>query len=579
MGKLWLALAVVTTAACHFTSNATGDGGGPTIDASSATCGNGIVEPGEDCDDGDTKADSYCDSMCHFTCGNGVVDSDQGETCDTSIASGPGSCPTACDDGDACTTDVLEGSGCTAQCVYSPITSAIDGDGCCPAGANANTDNDCTAMCGNGVLEAGELCDPGIVAGAGACPESCDDDQSCTTDTLVSGGTCQAMCTFTAITMPINNDGCCPAGANPGDDNDCSAACGNGFVDVGETCDTAIASGAGKCPTACDDGIACTSNVLSNPGTCTAACVYPAITMPINGDGCCPTGANANDDNDCAPVCGNGVVEAGEQCDDGNTDNTDACDNTCHTHVVATAFRFNTLELRDPHTWINVPILGCKDITDNKLLGEPSVNDQLLSEITTDSNGDGLLDLSPTLVFRPLDQVNAHMPALQLYFADCTSPLASTSCKPNAQVPVALTATNQSTGTCLATIAGTVKPYSPAVTTTTGPCFVSASSTIAVSIVGIPLTLHDARIAATYSGSPATQVVNGLLVGFMTETDANATNLPSDLPLVGGKPLSTILAGGTGACASFSDKDTDNGTSGWWFYLNFTAPVTTWSDN
>jgi cysteine-rich repeat protein len=29
------------------------------------------------------------------------------------------------------------------------------------------------------------------------------------------------------------------------------------------------------------------------------------------------------------PVCGNGVVESGEQCDDGNTDNADFCRNTC----------------------------------------------------------------------------------------------------------------------------------------------------------------------------------------------------------------------------------------------------------
>jgi len=31
-------------------------------------------------------------------------------------------------------------------------------------------------------------------------------------DTLMSAGSCQATCTNTAITMPINNDGCLPAG-------------------------------------------------------------------------------------------------------------------------------------------------------------------------------------------------------------------------------------------------------------------------------------------------------------------------------------------------------------------------------
>src|SRR5882672_2761677 len=149
-----------------------------------AVCGNGVVEAGEDCDDNDTIPDVVCDGTCHFTCGNGVVDTDLGEICDFGIVSGPGACPTTCDDGQVCTTDVLSGSACTTACVHSAITGPVDGDGCCPAGANANTDSDCTAMCGNGILEPGEVCDTGITAGAGACPASCDDQQSCTTDVL-----------------------------------------------------------------------------------------------------------------------------------------------------------------------------------------------------------------------------------------------------------------------------------------------------------------------------------------------------------------------------------------------------------
>jgi cysteine-rich repeat protein len=66
----------------------------------------------------------------------------------------------------------------------------------------------------------------------------------------------------------------------------------------------------------------------SDGGVCTA-------TACTAGDGCCPSGCNATNDSDCAAVCGNGVVEPGEICDDGNTMNGDGCDPTCmHTNHV-----------------------------------------------------------------------------------------------------------------------------------------------------------------------------------------------------------------------------------------------------
>ena len=49
----------------------------------------------------------------------------------------------------------------------------------------------------------------------------------------------------------------------------------------------------------------------------------------VNGDGVCGAGCSLANDNDCPPVCGNGVVESGEVCDDGNTTNGDNCDPTC----------------------------------------------------------------------------------------------------------------------------------------------------------------------------------------------------------------------------------------------------------
>ncbi|MFH2008060.1 MAG: hypothetical protein ABI333_15870, partial [bacterium] len=107
-------------------------------------------------------------------CGDGNVD--PGETCDP-----PATCPTACNDGNACTADTLTGSAasCNAACSYSAISACAHGDGCCPAGCDAVSDNDCSASCGNSVLEPGETCDP-----PASCPTTCDDGNACTNDTL-----------------------------------------------------------------------------------------------------------------------------------------------------------------------------------------------------------------------------------------------------------------------------------------------------------------------------------------------------------------------------------------------------------
>jgi len=98
------------------------------------------------------------------------------------------------------------------------------------------------------------------------------------------------------------------------------------------------------------------------------------------------------------------------------------------------------------------------------------------------------------------------------------------------------------------------------------------------SVGGIPVTLTSAQVAARYVGNPAMSMTNGLLRGFISEADANATIIPASFPIVGGRPLSSLLAGGTNACPGHSDKDTNNGVVGWWFYMNFPATRTTWID-
>ena len=111
-----------------------------------------------------------------------------------------------------------------------------------------------------------------------------------------------------------------------------------------------------------------------------------------------------------------------------------------------------------------------------------------------------------------------------------------------------------------------------AIVSPSGPCFVSPTGQITLTLGGIPVTLRNARVAATFNTTPATALSNGLLIGFLTEADADATISPAGVPLVGGQPLSRVLPGGTGNCAAVSDKDNlDGNTPGWWFYLNFPA--------
>jgi hypothetical protein len=311
----------------------------------SASCGNGVVEPPElceptskdkpcasSCDDGDpctadkksgtpercnvacshtpitaamsgdgccpSGANANTDTDCRPRCGNGVRES--GETCD-------GDCPTCDDDGSPCIVTKTTGSReqCNVMCNHSTITTAKGGDGCCPTGANATNDSDCKPRCGNGVRESGETCD-------GDCP-TCDDDSDPCIDTKTTGSReqCNLTCSRSTITVAESGDGCCPTGANATNDSDCKPRCGNGVRESGETCD-------GDCPTCDDDSDPCIdTKTTGSREQCNLTCSHPKIIAANSGDGCCPAGANANDDGDCKAKCGNRILEKGEACDVG----------------------------------------------------------------------------------------------------------------------------------------------------------------------------------------------------------------------------------------------------------------------
>jgi len=255
--------------------------------------GDGCCPPG---------ASSATDSDCAPACGNGVLD--PGEQCDTGIPTGQwGGCPTTCDDGNPCTKDTLSGSGCAATCT------------------NVNTCS--TKTCGDGKLDPGEWCDVAIAAGQpGSCPTGCDDKDPCTKDSL-GGADCLAKCSNVPITTPVNGDGCCAPGATSQTDSDCPKACGNGVLDPGEGCDPGIQSGPGSCAKDCDDGDPCTRDSLGGSG-CQVKCVNnPVPADPANKDGCCSAGLTSLQDADCPPPCDpdkqQGCVDPcqGVQCPDG----------------------------------------------------------------------------------------------------------------------------------------------------------------------------------------------------------------------------------------------------------------------
>jgi hypothetical protein len=252
------------------------------------------VGPGEDSDCGG--------------CGDGIVGPK--ETCDP-----PEKCSVRadCPRGASCLFGVFKGDpeACTSECVYDVASSCEDGNNCCPAGCDSTSDNDCSASCGNQIVEplAGETCEAGDADYP--CAESCDDGIACTRDLLGgSVGNCNVECANIEIDTPLNDDGCCPPDAHAVNDSDCMPVCGNRVREGDESCD--------PCDAPCDDGNACTIDQASgNPATCSATCSHVAITQNAGGDGCCPPSGNANVDSDCSPVCGNGVQESGEACDGG----------------------------------------------------------------------------------------------------------------------------------------------------------------------------------------------------------------------------------------------------------------------
>lgn len=100
--------------------------------------------------------------------------------------------------------------------------------------------------------------------------------------------------------------------------------CGNGVRESGEQCDDGNTNDADACSNECRVGIGseCSENWQCSTNYCQDGTCVSCVSDQQCGSGQCVEGK-------CSSVCGNGMNEPGEQCDDGNRFSGDGCDAFC----------------------------------------------------------------------------------------------------------------------------------------------------------------------------------------------------------------------------------------------------------
>ena len=270
-GELTVDISVVETACASDADCAPSEICQASVCVPNGSCGNGMIDPSEECDDFNNMSGDGCAANCTVEyCSDGVVQFGLGEECD---------------DG-----NLFNGDGCSVNCQLEQI-------------------------CGDGVVSVPEQCDDGNVVNGDGCsavcmPEFCADGvlqpwlgEECDDGNVVNGDGCSASCQIEIICGDGVVDGAeqCDDGNNLNGDG-CSATC---------LVESLCGDGVVEFPEVCDDG-----NTVNGDG-CNSTCnaVEPGFSCPIPGNVC--------------SQCGNGVVELAEVCDDGNMVSGDGCRADC----------------------------------------------------------------------------------------------------------------------------------------------------------------------------------------------------------------------------------------------------------
>jgi fibro-slime domain-containing protein len=247
--------------------------GGCVAPPKTPVCGDGFIDPGEACDDGNQKGGDGCALDCALIEPNYACPT-PGALCVTTQVCGDGfvTGTEQCDD-----TNKASGDGCSAACV-------VESGWVCPVpGVSCNA-----AACGDGKVAGAEECDDGNVANNDGCSSTC---KLQTTTVVVAATTTTPGCTkIVTWKCPTPGVACV------------KTVCGNGGAPEGtEQCDDGNTKPLDGCSADCQWEPSCPN------GTCASRC-GDGLLFDFDADG-------------------NGTID--EECDDGNTRDGDGCSSMC----------------------------------------------------------------------------------------------------------------------------------------------------------------------------------------------------------------------------------------------------------
>ena len=200
---------------------------------------------------------------------------------------------------------------CIAKCAYNEVRQGYK----CISGKILPSEQEPEPVCGDGIIGEGEVCDGNF--------RSC---QAIDNGTFTGGSAfCRDDCTgFDTSTC---------AGADPSD-----GECGNGIVDENEQCDDGNRISGDGCSKYCmfEDDSADSSDSDSDSTDSGSDSSDSGSDSSDSGSDYPDDSTESGDspdsgdpDADGNTICGNGIVEDGEQCDDGNTLSGDGCSEYC----------------------------------------------------------------------------------------------------------------------------------------------------------------------------------------------------------------------------------------------------------